>query len=100
MPRISLKEPHDLGREAAQRRLQEKVDEVYARFGSHVQDLQQRWDDHRLSFAFRVTGMGVRGTIAVEESAVALHADLPLPAMFFKNTIERIVREELARILA
>ena len=100
MPQIRVETPHSLGRETARQRLQDKFDEVYAQFGSHVDDLQQQWDDHRLTFSFRVTGMNVRGTLAVAEASVSVSADLPFPAMFFKGTIEQRIREELGKILA
>jgi hypothetical protein len=99
MPHIHLEAPHALGRDAALQRLQEKFNEVYARFGSRVEDLQQSWDNHTLSFAFRVKGMDIRGTLRVEESAVHLSAELPLPAVFIKSVIEQRIREELAKIL-
>ncbi|MBN2577445.1 MAG: polyhydroxyalkanoic acid system family protein [Pirellulales bacterium] len=100
MPQIRVETPHVLGREAALQRLQEKFDEVYAQFGNRIDDLQQQWADHTLTFSFRVTGMSVRGTLAVEESTVDVHADLPLPALFFKSAIEQRIREELTKILA
>jgi hypothetical protein len=99
MPQIRVETPHALGRDAAVRRLQDKSDEVYAQFGGHLDGLQQQWTDHTLSFSFRVTGMGVHGTLTVEESSVAVSAHLPLPAMFFKSAIERRIREELTKLL-
>jgi hypothetical protein len=100
MPQIRLETPHTLGRDTAVLRLQDRFDEVYAQFGSSIENLEQNWDDHTLSFAFRVKGMGVRGTLTVEESQVAVRADLPLPAVFFKSIIEQRIREELAKILS
>jgi hypothetical protein len=99
MPQIRVETPHALGREAAVQRLQAKFNEVYAKFGNRVDDLQQQWTDHTLSFSFRVTGMGIRGTLAVEESLVAVNVSLPLPALFFKKTIEQKIREELTKML-
>jgi hypothetical protein len=99
MPQIRVETPHALGREAALKRLQNKTEAVCAQFGGHVNDLQQQWTDHTLSFSFRVTGMGIRGTLTVEESSVAVCANLPLPAMFFKGAVEKRIREELTKLL-
>jgi hypothetical protein len=100
MPQIRVETPHALGRETAVKRLQDKSETVCAQFGDHVADLQQQWTDHALAFSFRVTGMNIRGTLMVEESSVAVRADLPLPAMFFKGAIEKRIREELSKLLS
>jgi hypothetical protein len=100
MPQIRVETPHALGRETALHRVHNKFAEVYAQFGSRVNDLRQQWDEHILSFSFHVTGMSVCGTLTVEESSVAVRADLPLAAMFFKGTIEQRIREELTKILS
>ena len=45
-------------------------------------------------------GMGVTGTIHVEDASVKLNAELPLAAMLFKGSIERQIRQELSGLLA
>jgi hypothetical protein len=45
-------------------------------------------------------GMGINGTVKVEDRSVQLDAQLPLAAMFFKSAIEQRIQQELAGLLA
>lgn len=100
MPRITLETPHSLGREEAARRLKEKFGSVRARYGSQVNNLQEKWLDHTFSFGFKAMGLGITGTVQVEDSSVKLKAELPLAAMLFRGTIEQKIRHELSGLLA
>jgi hypothetical protein len=88
--------PHTLGREEATRRLQEQLPKVRGQ----VTELDEQWQDHTLTFHFKVLGFKVGGTLAVEEAAANVDVDLPLAAMIVKGTIEQRVRQELGGLLA
>jgi len=100
MPRVTLETPHALDQEEAVKRLKKKSDVVKEAFGSQVNDLRDEWNGNTLSFAFKVLGMSVSGTLEVEASLVRLVANLPLAAMMFKGKIEQQAREELGALLA
>jgi putative polyhydroxyalkanoate system protein len=100
MPKLTMQTAHSLGRDEAARRLKEKFDTVRDRYGSRVNDLQESWTDHTLSFAFKAMGMGVAGTVKVEDDSVQLDAQLPLAATFFRSAIEQQIQKELAGLLA
>jgi hypothetical protein len=100
MPRITLETAHSLGREEAARRLKEKFGAVRAKYISHVNSLQEEWVDHTFSFGFKAMGMGISGTVQVEDATVMLVAVLPLAAMLFKRSIEQQIRHELSGLLA
>ncbi len=100
MPRITLETPHNLGREEAARRLKEKFGAVRAKYGAQVNNLQENWLDHTFSFGFNAMGMGISGTVEVEDATVKLVTDLPLPAMLFKGAIEERIRQEISGLLA
>jgi hypothetical protein len=100
MPQITMETPHTLGREEAARRLKEKFGSVRAKFGSQVNNLREEWTDHTFSFGFKAMGMGVTGTVHVDDASVKLNADLPLAAMLFKRSIEQQIRQELSGLLA
>ena len=91
---------HSLGQEEAAKRLKEKFCSVRSKYGSQVNNLQEKWTDHTFSFGFKAMGMGVTGSVRVEEDRVKLHADLPLAAMLFKKSIEQQIRLELSGLLA
>ena len=100
MPRITMEAPHTLGRDEALRRLKEKFDFARSQYGSEVRNLNEQWTDHTLNFSFSSLGMGVSGTVKVEDSAVELNAELPFAAAFFKGAIESRLRAELGDLLA
>ena len=100
MPRITLKEPHALGRDEALKRLKDKFDSARSQFGGQVRDLSEQWTDHTLNFSFNAMGMDVGGTVKIEDRAVRLDAQLPFAAAFFKSAIESRIRKELGDLLA
>jgi len=99
MPQLSLDIPHLLGQDEAARRLKEKFAAAHAEYRDRVSDFKEQWCDHTFSYAFKVLGMAVSGTIAVEEKRVRMATDLPLAAMFFKGAIEDRIRQEVGALL-
>jgi hypothetical protein len=100
MPRITMETPHTLGSEEATRRLKDKFGAVRAKYGTQVHNLREQWADHTFSFEFSTMGMGVSGTVQVEDANVKLDAHLPFAAMLFKGVIEQRIRQELGGLLA
>jgi putative polyhydroxyalkanoate system protein len=100
MPRITMEEPHALGQDEALRRLKDKFDSARSQYGANVSNLAEQWTDHTLNFSFSAMGMGVSGTVKVEDRAVKLDAELPFAAAFFKGAIESRIRQELGQLLA
>lgn len=96
MPKLSLEIPHQLGRDEATQRLKTQLEQAKGM----VNDLHEEWQDHTLTFAFQVMGVKVGGNMAVEDSVVRVHVDLPLAAAMIKGVIEQRVRQELGKILA
>jgi len=96
MPRLSLQIPHALGREEATRRIKEQLPKVR----DNVTELVEQWQDHTLTFRFKVMGFQVGGVLAVEDTAANVDVDLPLAAMMVKGTIEQRVRQEVGGLLA
>jgi hypothetical protein len=100
MPRIALETPHALGQDEALKRLKTKFESTYSEYGSAVENLDQQWTDHTLNFSFSAMGMGISGTVKVEDRAVKLSAELPFAAKFFQGAIENRLRTELGNLLA
>ena len=95
MPRLSMQIPHTLGRDEATRRVKELIPKTRGL----VADLDEQWQDHTLTFKFKVKDFKVGGTLAVEDAAANLDVDLPLVAMMVKGMIEQRVRLELGTVL-
>lgn len=100
MPRITMETPHCLGRDEAIQRLKNRFGDVRSKFGTQVTNVHENWVDHTLSFGFKAMGMGVSGTVHVDDDKVKLLADLPMAAMLFKKTIEQQIYKELSTLLA
>jgi hypothetical protein len=90
MPRYRTEVAHDLGRAEAVARLKATVE--WARGFS---DIQGSWDGSRLSFSLSVQGIGMSGTVQVEEDALKLDSRLPLIAMPFAGWLPRVARNAL-----
>jgi hypothetical protein len=99
MALFTLQTTHNLGREEAARRLQDKIGVVRDKYGANVNNLDTQWLDHTLSFGFKVMGMSISGTVHVEDANVTLNTELPFAAMLFKSSIEQRIRQELGDLL-
>jgi hypothetical protein len=99
MPFITMDATHAIGRDEALKRLKDKFAVAKARYGGEIRNLEEQWTDHTLNFSFSAMGMGVSGTLKVEDDSVKLNAEIPFAATFFKGAIERRLSEELDRLL-
>jgi putative polyhydroxyalkanoate system protein len=96
MPQLKMQVQHSLGREEATRRIKEQL----AKAIQQVSEVEERWEDHTLTFRFKAMGFGVSGTLAVEDTGVKIDAQLPLAAAMVKGMIEQRLRQELETILS
>ena len=100
MAQLSLDIPHALSQDEATRRLKEKFAAAHAEYQDRVSDFRQEWTDHAFSFDFKVLGMAVSGSVAVEPSNLRLAAELPMAASFFRGAIEDRIRQEVDTLLS
>jgi hypothetical protein len=99
MPRLSLEIPHSLGQDEATQRLKDKFAAALAEHRERVNDYQEQWQDHTVSFSFRTMGAKIGGVLAVEPQRVKLDLNLPLAAMLFRGVIEERIRQEVVDLL-
>lgn len=90
MPRYRTEVAHDLGRAEAVARLKATLE--WARGFS---DVKGSWEGSTLSFSLSVQGIGMSGTVDVEEDALKLDSRLPLIAMPFAGWLPRVARTAL-----
>jgi hypothetical protein len=100
MAQLSVDIPHALGQDEAARRFKERFAAARSKYGDQISELREQWQDHTLSFAFRVMGWAISGKLAVEADSVRLRASLPAAIILFKSMIEKRVREEVGELLA
>lgn len=90
MPRYRTEVAHDLGRTEAVARLKATAD--WARGFS---DLKGSWNGSTFTFSLSVQGIGMSGTVDVQEDALKLDSRLPLIAMPFASWLPRMARTAL-----
>jgi len=90
MPRYRTEVAHALGRAEAVARLRATVE--WARGFS---DIEGSWDGSTLTFSLSVQGIGMSGTVDVEEDSLKLDSRLPLIAMPFAGWLPRVARTAL-----
>jgi len=100
MPKLKVEVPHQLGRQEAKSRLLRFSEKVYERYKDQVENIEESWDEDVLTFGFTTFGFRIQGKLYVEETAVKVETNLPLPALMMKGRIEKDIREELQKALA
>ncbi len=100
MPKFSVTVPHQMGREAAQEKLDRLMTRVSEMYRDQVKDIEQSWEGNTLNFSFRTMGMTISGKSIVEENQVDVKGDLPFAAMLFKGKIENDIRSQLVKLLS
>ena len=100
MPGFKIDVPHQLGQEEAADRLKGFFEKVREKYQSQVSNLEETWDDNKLSFSFKTYGFAIKGTGTVLPDSVNLEGDLPFAAVAFKGKIEQSIRAELVQELS
>ena len=89
---------HCFSQDEALRRTHGLLEKIEKQFAGTINDLQQKWDGNIGTFGFSVMEFSVSGKLTVEPSEVKLTADLPFAAVFFKDKIEAVIREQLENL--
>ena len=87
MPRYRTEVAHDLGRAEAVARLK-----ASAQWARGFSNLQGSWEGSTFAFSISVQGIGVSGTVQVEDDALKVDSRLPLIAMPFAGWMHRLAR--------
>jgi len=100
MPSYRVAVSHALDQTTARERVDGFLESVQRDLPAHVSDISGAWEGNRLSYRLTVSGLGISGTLVVEESQVEVSGPLPLAAMFFRGQIERTIHADLTRLLS
>ena len=100
MPSYQVSVPHQLGRDAARRRVEQFLEAVQRDYAAQISNVQGAWTGDQLQFSLVAMGLAIRGTMVVEESAVQVSGPLPLAAALFRGRIEQTIRDELQKLLS
>jgi hypothetical protein len=100
MPAYHVTVSHALDQTTARARVDGFLESVQRDLPTHVSDVSGAWEGNRLNYRLSVSGLGISGTLAVEENRVEVSGPLPLAAMFFRGQIERTIHDDLTRLLS
>jgi hypothetical protein len=100
MPSYKVTVPHDLSQTTARARVDGFLESVRRDLPAHVSDVSGAWEGNQLNYRLSVSGLGISGTLVVQESQVEVSGPLPFAAMLFRGQIERTIRDDLTRLLS
>ncbi|HEY0080868.1 MAG TPA: polyhydroxyalkanoic acid system family protein [Pyrinomonadaceae bacterium] len=90
MPRYRTQVAHSFGQREAVGRLKALTERARS-----FSDLDGTWDENRFTFTVTAQGVGLRGTLEVEEDALKFDGKLPLIAMPFTGWIAPLLKKGL-----
>ena len=86
--------PHHTTREAARRKIEERLANAERQYGHYATDIDKSWDGDRLSFSVKARGMSGSGTLEITDTEVIIDGKLPLMARPFESRIKSAVERE------
>ncbi len=104
MPKFSTAVAHTLGTAKAKEQLRsymEKAREMAPdRFSTLQTDFAQ-WDDkHQVGFSLSISGIAIKGVMAVTDDKISVDGEIPFAAMLFKGKIEEGFRDMVGKVVA
>jgi hypothetical protein len=81
------------------KRVKKGLDDARPQFAQHASDIEERWEEDTLHFAFSIQGKRIEGTLEVQDSEFVLDAKLPLMWRMFEGRIEKMIQEQTKQML-
>ncbi len=101
MPGFKADVEHNLGKDIALQRLKSFSEEVRAKYGSQISEMEESWDEKgNLKFGFKALGLKINGELVVDDQGARIHGQLPFAAVAFRGTIEQEITAALKNALA
>ncbi len=100
MPKFNTEVQHSLGKDKAIERLRSFSDRIREQYAGQVSDMEESWNDDGLNFGFSVMGMGIGGSIKVDDTKATVDGNLPIAAAMFRGKIESEIKGHLEDVLA
>ncbi|MEC9091897.1 MAG: polyhydroxyalkanoic acid system family protein [Planctomycetota bacterium] len=100
MPGFKANVEHRLGKDVALQRLKSFSEEVRAKYGSQISEMQENWDEQgNLKFGFKAMGLTISGELVVDDQEARINGQLPFAAVAFRGTIEQEITAALKNAL-
>jgi len=92
--------PHNTDRATARQKVEARLQQLLAQYGSYLNDIDRRWEGDRLVFSGSARGFKVNGSVEVTDSEVIFDGKLPLLAKPFEPRIKSTIEREAAAMFA
>jgi len=91
--------PHKFSQIEAITRVKKVLNESRSKLADHLTDVEERWDNNTLNFAFTAQKQHISGTLEVKDRVFELYAKLPLTLRLFEGRIEKMIKEQAGTML-
>jgi hypothetical protein len=91
--------PHSYSQNDAVIRVKKLLEEARAKMAEQVSNIEEKWQDNTLHFAFDAQGQHISGTLEVKDKVFELYAKLPLALRLFEGRIQKMIEEQSRQIL-
>jgi len=97
---VTIDVPHRLGREGARARMAARIGELAGHLPGGMAEVSSSWPEpYLLALDLQALGQRVAARLAVEETRVRVHLDLPSMLAMFTGAIEAAVAKGGAKLL-
>ena len=86
--------PHELGKAAARRRLDDALERVRATLGDKLTAVDGRWTGDRLDLQLRALGQGITAALDVADDRVRVEVRLPWMLAILAEKAKSLIRRE------
>lgn len=90
---------HKFSQVEAVTRVKKILNESRSKLAAHLTDVEEKWDNNVLSFAFTAQKQHISGTLEVKDRVFELYAKLPLTLRLFEGRIEKMIQEQAGAML-
>ncbi len=91
--------PHTYSQIEAVTRVRKVLNESRSKLADHLTDVEEKWEENTLHFAFTAQKQHISGTLEVKDKAFDLYAKLPLALRLFEGRIESMIKEQAGQML-
>ena len=93
---MEIRQNHNMTVTAAMNLANDMLPGFIEQAGDNVSNVQAQWNGPELRFAFRTSGMNIKGTFLVTENEIIIEAKLPFVARPFEGRVRSAIEEQLA----
>lgn len=94
MPDITIAIPHQLSRDEAKRRIQDRLGEVRKQQGALLANLKDTWTGDQMAFSLDTMGQSISGNLLVDDRTVHVTIALPWLLAMLAKTLKPMIEQQ------